>query len=94
MALTQSTGSIESCRDLLNNFESEHEISTAPSLSKQGQIMSGPLALQQFKVESNSNTSEGVVWIKSKRVGELQSSKLLFKASRDEQSSVVNTEQK
>ena len=90
LALTQSTGSTESYRDSLNNFESEHEISTALSLSKQGQIMSGPLALQQFKVESNSNTSEDVVWIKSKRAGELQTSKLLRNSSRDKQSAVVN----
>ena len=52
--------------------------------------MSGPLALRQFKVESNSNTSEGIVWIKSKRAGEVQTSKLLRNSSRDKQSSVVN----
>ena len=61
LALTQFTGSMKSCKDLLNKFESEQDISEAPSLSKRGQIISGPLALRQFKVESKSNTSEGVV---------------------------------
>ena len=93
MALTQSNGKTEFQRDLLNKSARDDD---SRSSDKRAQIRSEPQTLLTSNILGRSKTSEGVVWMESRKILELYRCSYLapqrLTARKTLMSSVVNTE--